>query len=73
MGAAKNGKTIKIFNLIKHSDPTGETLRKMQSLLHSVGEYLTPTLKNSNFLETGRLTPEEVNPSSISKGSEWLF
>jgi len=32
----------------------------MQNLLHSVGEYLTPTLRHSNFLETGRLTPEEV-------------
>jgi hypothetical protein len=32
----------------------------MQNLLHSVGEFLTPTLKKSNFTETGRLTPEEV-------------
>lgn len=32
----------------------------MQNILHAVGEYLTPTLKQSNFLETGRLTPEEV-------------
>lgn len=31
----------------------------MQRVLHSVGEYLTPALKTSNFRETGRLTPEE--------------
>ena len=31
----------------------------MQNLLHSVGEALTPILKESNFLETGRLTPDE--------------
>lgn len=31
----------------------------MQSLFHTVGEYLTPTLKNSKFRETGRLTPDE--------------
>lgn len=31
----------------------------MQSFLHSVGERITPILRESNFEETGRLTPEE--------------
>ena len=32
----------------------------MQSFLLSVGEKFVPILKESNFRETGRLTPEEV-------------
>lgn len=32
----------------------------MQSLLYSVGEMLTPLLRDSRFLESGVLTPEEV-------------
>lgn len=31
----------------------------MQRVIHTVGEYLTPTLKDSKFRETGRLTPDE--------------
>ena len=31
----------------------------MQSFLHSVGERITPILRESNFEESGRLTPEE--------------
>ena len=34
--------------------------RLMQSFLLSVGEKFVPILKESNFRETGRLTPEEV-------------
>jgi ubiquitin-like-conjugating enzyme ATG3 len=32
---------------------------KMQNLLHSIGEILTPPLKDLNFIETGRITPEQ--------------
>lgn len=31
----------------------------MQSFLHSIGELLTPVLRESNFAATGRLTPDE--------------
>jgi hypothetical protein len=33
---------------------------EMQSFILNVGEKFVPVLKESNFRETGRLTPEEV-------------
>ena len=32
----------------------------VQNAFYGIREYVTPVLKNSNFLDTGVLTPEEV-------------